>query len=239
MHAKQDVAERGPRTLRRVRQRLTTSISPRRPRSDDLRSARHHGSRCPISRDRITENMVMQNGGQMVETLRKIRALGVHVAVDDFGTGYSSLSYLKRFPVDRLKVDRSFVRDLGKNDDDAAIVRTIIALGHNLGLKVVAEGVAFPSRSRAGGYANCSHSSHRCRRCSRNPPRRRRASERVSRRRCASAPSPCARSRAPSRATWRLGADSRRSVAEPYDVVEGIVECVELELTAVDGASQV
>jgi EAL domain-containing protein (putative c-di-GMP-specific phosphodiesterase class I) len=77
----------------------------------------------------------------MVEMLRAIKRLGVQIAVDDFGTGYSSLSYLRRFPVDRLKVDRSFVQDMAKDGDSAAIVRTIIALGHNLGLKVVAEGV--------------------------------------------------------------------------------------------------
>jgi EAL domain-containing protein (putative c-di-GMP-specific phosphodiesterase class I) len=89
----------------------------------------------------LTENMVMHDAEQMIKSLHAIKRLGVQIAVDDFGTGYSSLSYLKRFPVDRLKVDRSFVKDIGTNPDDATIVRTIIALGHNLGLKVVAEGV--------------------------------------------------------------------------------------------------
>jgi diguanylate cyclase (GGDEF)-like protein/PAS domain S-box-containing protein len=89
----------------------------------------------------LTENMVMHDGEQMIQMLHAIKDLGVQISVDDFGTGYSSLSYLKRFPVDRLKIDRSFVRYLGSDADDAAIVRTIIALGHNLGLKVIAEGV--------------------------------------------------------------------------------------------------
>jgi diguanylate cyclase (GGDEF)-like protein/PAS domain S-box-containing protein len=88
----------------------------------------------------ITESTVMHAGERMVETLDAIKQLGVHIAVDDFGTGYSSLSYLKRFPVDRLKIDRSFVQHI-TDSDDAVIVRAIIALGHNLGLKVLAEGV--------------------------------------------------------------------------------------------------
>lgn len=88
----------------------------------------------------ITESTVMHAGERMVEMLHAIKKLGVHIAVDDFGTGYSSLSYLKRFPVDRLKVDRSFVQHIA-DADDAVIVRAIIALGHNLGLKVLAEGV--------------------------------------------------------------------------------------------------
>ena len=88
----------------------------------------------------ITESTVMHAGERMVEMLHAIKKLGVHIAVDDFGTGYSSLSYLKRFPVDRLKIDRSFVQHI-TDADDAVIVRAIIALGHNLGLKVLAEGV--------------------------------------------------------------------------------------------------
>ena len=89
----------------------------------------------------LTESMVMHDAAQLVAMLGELKRLGVQISVDDFGTGYSSLSYLKRFPVDRLKVDRSFVEHLATDSDDAIIVRAIITLGHNLGLKVVAEGV--------------------------------------------------------------------------------------------------
>ncbi len=89
----------------------------------------------------ITESLIMHGADHMLEMLHAIKKLGVQISVDDFGTGYSSLSYLKRFPVDRLKVDRSFVQDLLKDKDDAAIAKAIVALGHNLGLRVVAEGV--------------------------------------------------------------------------------------------------
>ena len=89
----------------------------------------------------ITESAVMSDPEHVLETLEAFKALGVGIAIDDFGTGYSSLSYLKRFPVQEIKIDRSFVSDMAENKEDATIVRSIIDLAHNLGRKVVAEGV--------------------------------------------------------------------------------------------------
>jgi EAL domain-containing protein (putative c-di-GMP-specific phosphodiesterase class I) len=89
----------------------------------------------------ITESMLMDDAEISNITLKEIKEHGVHVAIDDFGTGYSSLSYLKRFHIDTLKIDQSFVRDITEDADDAAIAKTIIALGHNLRLNVIAEGV--------------------------------------------------------------------------------------------------
>ena len=97
----------------------------------------------------LTESMVMHDAPNLVAMLDELKRLGVQISVDDFGTGYSSLSYLKRFPVDRLKVDRSFVEHMTTDSNDATIVRAIIALGHNLGLKVVAEGVEFAEQARS------------------------------------------------------------------------------------------
>ena len=89
----------------------------------------------------LTESHLMDNPGAAQEQLSALKALGVHIAIDDFGTGYSSLAYLKRFEIDILKVDQSFVRDMLDDSADAAIVHAVIALGHTLGFKVVAEGV--------------------------------------------------------------------------------------------------
>src|SRR6185369_15801177 len=89
----------------------------------------------------ITESTAMRNAEATSTTLRNLKALGVRIAIDDFGTGYSSLSYLKRFPIDSLKIDRSFVTDLPGDQDDATIAQAIITMAHALRLKVVAEGV--------------------------------------------------------------------------------------------------
>ena len=89
----------------------------------------------------ITESLLMVDEAAAALAVRAVRELGVHVAIDDFGTGYSSLAYLKHFPIEALKIDRSFVADLGRDSNDAAICAAIIAMGRQLGLKIVAEGV--------------------------------------------------------------------------------------------------
>jgi len=89
----------------------------------------------------VTESVFMDDIQHTIQTLQNLHAIGVELAIDDFGTGYSSLSYLRQFPIDRLKIDQSFIRNALNDQDDAAIARTIIALGRALNLKVIAEGV--------------------------------------------------------------------------------------------------
>ena len=105
------------------------------------RALQDHGVDPRLLELEITESTAMRNAEETCATLLSLKALGVRIAIDDFGTGYSSLSYLKRFPIDSLKIDRSFVTDLPGNQDDATIAQAIITMAHALRLKVIAEGV--------------------------------------------------------------------------------------------------
>jgi diguanylate cyclase (GGDEF)-like protein len=89
----------------------------------------------------VTESVLMHDIEHVIAVLHQLKALGVHLSIDDFGTGYSSLSYLKRFPIDKIKIDQSFVRDVHVSDDDAAIVQTVIAIAGKMGMRAIAEGV--------------------------------------------------------------------------------------------------
>jgi len=89
----------------------------------------------------LTESLLISNEQQVLQKLQALKAMGIHLAIDDFGTGYSSLAYLKHFPLDRLKIDKSFVNDILNDPDDAAITEAIIVMAHSLKLKVIAEGV--------------------------------------------------------------------------------------------------
>ena len=126
--------------------RVSVNLSPRQFRQPNLvemvdQTLRETGMAPQFLELEITETSMMRNVESAIQTLRGLQALGVQIAIDDFGTGYSSLSYLKNFPISTLKIDQSFVRDAVTDRADAAIVKTIIALGHSLELTVKAEGV--------------------------------------------------------------------------------------------------
>ncbi len=125
---------------------MSVNLSPRQFKDpmllDDIAEVLQRTGMAPeLLELEITESMIMHNLDQAAQKAAAIKALGVRLAIDDFGTGYSSLSQLKRFPIDTLKVDRSFIRDVGDNEDDKVITQAIISLGKALGVSVVAEGV--------------------------------------------------------------------------------------------------
>ncbi|MBI5753319.1 MAG: EAL domain-containing protein [Hydrogenophilales bacterium] len=103
----------------------------------------------------LTESLIMRDVEKTIITLKQLHEMGVKLSIDDFGTGYSSLSYLKRFPISTLKIDQSFVRDLERNPDDAAIVAAVISLGHSLKMSVIAEGVETEAQLAYLRHAGC------------------------------------------------------------------------------------
>ncbi|SDH45744.1 EAL domain-containing protein [Roseospirillum parvum] len=125
---------------------IAVNLSPRQFRRQDLPGEiaailETYGVRSDQLELELTESMLVEDAETAVAALSALKQLGLRLSIDDFGTGYSSLSYLKRFPIDYLKIDQSFVRDIPANSDDMAITKAIIAMGTSLGLKLIAEGV--------------------------------------------------------------------------------------------------
>lgn len=142
------------------RLQVALNISARQFRQDDLpglvrqilEETGLEGSTLELE---LTESMVMHDVENAIAMLRELKHLGVALSLDDFGTGYSSLAYLKRFPIDALKIDRSFVRDIDCEADDAAIARAVIAMAHSLDLRVIAEGVENEAQLDLLGQYGC------------------------------------------------------------------------------------
>ena len=125
---------------------ISVNLAGKQIRRDDLvvniaRILEETGCRPEWLELEVTEGFIMSETHASIDALRGLRDMGIQLAIDDFGTGYSSLSYLKKLPINRLKIDRSFVRDLAEDNDDAAIVKAIISLGKSLQLAIIAEGV--------------------------------------------------------------------------------------------------
>jgi diguanylate cyclase (GGDEF)-like protein/PAS domain S-box-containing protein len=143
------------------RLRVAINISGRQFRQADFlemteRIIRETGVDPAVLEFEFTESVIMEKADRTIQVLRALKNMGIHLSIDDFGTGYSSLSYLKHFPIDRIKIDRSFISDIKKSPDDAAIVEAIISLCHSLNLKVMAEGVETAEQMHFLTARNCS-----------------------------------------------------------------------------------
>src|SRR5262249_6576512 len=133
--------------------RLGVNLSPSQLQAGDLASTigtvlEETGHSPSLLELEVTENILLEEDESAGETLRRIQALGVHISFDDFGTGYASLTYLKKFSLNGLKIDQSFVRELRPDSDDAAIVGCMISLGKLLGVRVIAEGIEDAATAR-------------------------------------------------------------------------------------------
>jgi EAL domain-containing protein (putative c-di-GMP-specific phosphodiesterase class I) len=128
---------------------LAVNVSPRQFHLTDLVGCAAHalqesGFPPALLELEITESALAERTEEAGQVLERLRALGLRIAIDDFGTGYSSLAQLKRFPIDVLKIDQGFIRDIPGSEDDMAISAAIIAMGHSMGMAVLAEGVETP-----------------------------------------------------------------------------------------------
>ncbi len=126
--------------------RLSVNVSARQFRQPDFvehltDTLRRSGARAELLTLELTESMLLDHPEDAIDKMNEVRRLGVGFSLDDFGTGYSSLAYLKRLPIDELKIDRTFTRDILTDPNDAVIVRTIVGMAKNLGLKLIVEGV--------------------------------------------------------------------------------------------------
>jgi EAL domain-containing protein (putative c-di-GMP-specific phosphodiesterase class I) len=131
--------------------RISVNLSPSQFRGSGLtdtirRALGDAGLQPQYLEVELTESAVMSDPEESIAILEQLSAMGVLVSVDDFGTGYSSMSYLRRFPIDKLKIDRVFINEIASRPEDASIVRAIVSLAHSLRLKVVAEGVETPAQ---------------------------------------------------------------------------------------------
>jgi EAL domain-containing protein (putative c-di-GMP-specific phosphodiesterase class I) len=140
--------------------RLSVNISPRQFRQPGLAERirlilERQGVDAHQIDLEVTESALMDQPDLAARILQELKSMGLGIVIDDFGTGYSSLAYLKTFPIDKLKIDRSFVRDLHTDNSDREITLAVIALSHNLGLKVVAEGVENPEQLEFLKHHHC------------------------------------------------------------------------------------
>jgi diguanylate cyclase (GGDEF)-like protein/PAS domain S-box-containing protein len=138
------IAAWGEQGLRDLR--VAVNVSSRQFTEGDLESLvrgalERHGVEPGLLELELTESALMSNAERTIEVLSRLKQLGIKIAIDDFGTGYSSLAYLKRFPIDKLKIDIAFVRDIITNPDDAAIAQAIVSMAHSMHMLVIAEGV--------------------------------------------------------------------------------------------------
>jgi EAL domain-containing protein (putative c-di-GMP-specific phosphodiesterase class I) len=141
---------------------LSVNVSAKQFRQADFAeqvegTIHRHGISPSRLKIELTESMLVEDVENTIATMNTLKALGVQFSLDDFGTGYSSLQYLKRLPLDQLKIDQSFVRDIAKDDNDKAIVRTIIAMANSLNLDIIAEGVETEEQRRLLQSKGCRH----------------------------------------------------------------------------------